>query len=296
MLVRGILALTAVTTALAGYPRPAEMTGDYEVQDPSMVKTPEGTYIVAGTGSKIPIKTSTDRLHWTAAGDAFPDGLPADALARAGNKDAWAPDLSYVDGQYLMYYCVSQFGTQKSAIYLATSSTGMPGSWTDKGLVVESVEGDPYNAYLTWGSYWDGIFIATVEASTGMLVSKDKKDYTNLAKRPGAGVIEAAFLYETKDGFYLFTSWDVCCNGTSSNYNMRVVTSASLLGPYYDSEGKKALDGAGTLLMDSHDDIYGPGGQSLLVDDDGVLLVYHHYTNEPSEPTKAMMGLNYLAL
>ncbi|BGP14047.1 hypothetical protein JCM10213_002342 [Rhodosporidiobolus nylandii] len=272
-----------------------------------MLKTPNGTYLVAGTGTKIPMSMSIDRLNWTSIGDAFPDGLPEDALARAGNKDAWAPDLSYVNGTYIMYYCVSQFGTQKSAIYLATSKTGMPGSWEDKGMVLESREGDPYNAidahlffssnhtqYLLWGSYWDGIFIGELDPSTGMLRSSEQKDYTNLWKRPGAEVIEAPWLYETDDGFYLFTSWDVCCNGTGSTYNMRVVTSASLLGPYYDSDGKKALDGGGVLLMDSHDGIYGPGGQSLLVDDDGVLLVYHHYVNQVGEPTKAMLALNYL--
>lgn len=55
-------------------------------------------------------------------------------------------DISLVDGTYILYYSTSTFGTQKSAIWLATSSTGLPGSWTDKGKVLESKEGDPYNA------------------------------------------------------------------------------------------------------------------------------------------------------
>ncbi|GAA5835629.1 hypothetical protein JCM9279_004600 [Rhodotorula babjevae] len=287
-----LLACTALRLALA-FPQPAKLAKDIE-HDPSVVKTPNGTYILVGTGKAVPTFTSTDRLSWSSVGDAFPDGAPEAALAMAGNKDVWAPT-------YTMYYSVSFFGTQKSAIWLATSPTGLPGSWTDKGKVLESKEGDPYNAidahlfvsstgsrHLVWGSYWSGIFLGNVDAKTGLLTS-DK--FVNLAARPGAGVIEAPWLFERDGVFYLFTSWDVCCKGTKSTYHMRVATARSLEGPYLDSDGKPALEGHMTLLMDSHDDVYGPGGQSLLVDDDGVVLVYHRYFGTGST---GLLSLNML--
>lgn len=168
--------------------------------------------------------------------------------------------------------------------------------------------------HLVWGSYWSGIFLGNVDTKMGLL-SSDKP--VNLAARPGAGVIEAPWLYEVRldlflvssplsclaesqltrrtlqrDGiYYLFTSWDECCKGTKSTYHMRVATSRSLEGPYLDSDGKAALEGHMTLLMDSHDEVYGPGGQSLLEDDDGVLLVYHRYFGTGST---GLLSLNML--
>ncbi|GAA5906130.1 hypothetical protein JCM8208_000642 [Rhodotorula glutinis] len=294
-----LLACAAFRLALA-FPQPAKLSKDIE-HDPSLVKTPNGTYILVGTGKAIPTFTSIDRLTWTNIGDAFLEGAPKDALALAGNKDVWALDISFVDGTYILYYSTSTFGTQKSAIWLATSPTGLPGSWTNKGKVLESKEGDPYNAidahlfisstgsrHLVWGSYWSGIFLGNVDVKTGLLTS-DK--YVNLAARPGAGVIEAPWLYERDGVFYLFTSWDQCCQGTKSTYHMRVATSRSLEGPFLDSDGKPALEGHMTLLMDSHDDVYGPGGQLLLEDDDGVVLVYHRYFGTGST---GLLSLNML--
>ncbi|BGP38124.1 hypothetical protein JCM10450v2_002059 [Rhodotorula kratochvilovae] len=269
--------------------------------DPSIVKMPNGSYLLVGTGKTIPTFISSDRLTWDKIGEAFPDGAPEAALALAGNKDVWAPDISYIGGTYYMYYSTSTFGTQKSAIWLATSSTGLPGSWCDKGKVLESKEGDPYNAidahlffastgswHLTWGSYWDGIFLGDIDPKTGLLASTE---FTNLAARPGAGVIEAPWLLERNGAFYLFTSWDQCCQGVNSTYHMRVATSLSLRGPYFDSAGRPALDGHMDVLMDSHDEVYGPGGQSLLVDEDAVVLVYHRYKGTGST---GLLSLNML--
>ncbi len=46
---------------------------------------------------------------------------------------------------------------------------------------------------------------------------------TSLAQRTEAsGAIEASSIYKYGSYYYLFTSWDVCCSGTSSTYNIRV--------------------------------------------------------------------------
>jgi hypothetical protein len=44
-----------------------------------------------------------------------------------------------------------------------------------------------------------------------------------LAQRSaGGGAIEASAIYKSGSFYYLFTSWDKCCSGTSSTYNIRV--------------------------------------------------------------------------
>ena len=64
----------------------------------------------------------------------------------AGRDDIWAPDVSFHNGQYYAYYAVSTFGSQNSAIGLATSSSMDPGTWTDHGQVFASTTGNAYNA------------------------------------------------------------------------------------------------------------------------------------------------------
>ena len=58
----------------------------------------------------------------------------------------WAPDVKLINGQYTLYYSVSQLGTQNSALGVATSPTMEPGSWKDHGAVIRSKKGDAYNA------------------------------------------------------------------------------------------------------------------------------------------------------
>ena len=73
--------------------------------------------------------------------------VPADLAGFiAGRDDIWAPDVSLHNGVYYAYYSVSTFGSQESAIGLATSTSMDPGTWTDHGQVFRSTTGDAYNA------------------------------------------------------------------------------------------------------------------------------------------------------
>ena len=65
--------------------------------------------------------TSSNLLEWTEAGMAL-DGLPAWAAdAIPGARGAWAPDISFYNGLYHLYYSVSTFGRNNSAIGLAVN-------------------------------------------------------------------------------------------------------------------------------------------------------------------------------
>lgn len=169
------LALLMVTTASgqppdgAGPPPHAgpppsgklEMTGDIgdfvpgvvddPVHDPTLFKDGR-TYYVASTGilnaedpGGIYLRRSTGSLAgpWESLG-AIP--LPEWTLDY-DVQHLWAPHVVETGGVFHLYYSASSFGTNRSAIGLATTRTpGDLDSWVDHGPVLASEPGDDYNA------------------------------------------------------------------------------------------------------------------------------------------------------
>src|SRR6266852_8538567 len=92
------------------------------VHDPTMIK--EGsTYYLFSTGAGIPIRCSKDMKVWDSCGRAFGANPDWAVKAIAGVKDLWAPDIVFHNGKYYLYYAASTFGSNRSAIGLATNTT-----------------------------------------------------------------------------------------------------------------------------------------------------------------------------
>lgn len=53
---------------------PGPVSGATFIHDPTVVKTPGGSYIAAYTGDNIQLKQSSDRTVWRDVGAAFPNG------------------------------------------------------------------------------------------------------------------------------------------------------------------------------------------------------------------------------
>ncbi|GAA2684840.1 arabinan endo-1,5-alpha-L-arabinosidase [Actinoplanes palleronii] len=304
--VTGVVAVSAsvygLTTANAAtYPNPGAVTGSTGAHDPTIVKTPAGGYLLAATGDGITLKTSSDRTKFTDAGKAFPNGTAwADAYT-GGSATLWAPDISYHNGKYLMYYAASTFGSSKSAIFLAGSTTGAAGTWTNYGKILESTATSGWNAidpnltvtpagewYLSFGSFWTGLKMVKLNPSTG---KRADTTLVNLAERfVNSKSVEAPYVYHRGGYYYLFMAFDLCCKGASSTYRTTVARSASVTGPYKDRAGTLTTAGGGTEILASHDTIYGPGHPSVFADGDGDVLVYHYYTAAGD----AKLGINRL--
>ena len=288
--------------APAAYPAPSALTGSVGAHDPAVVKRPDGSYLVAYTGNNIALKTSKDRTDFTDADSAFPDGAPWTTPYTAGSTTLWAPDLSYHGGKYLMYYSASTFGSNHSAIFLATSGTsaaGNPGTWKNEGLVIESTKADNYNAidpnlfvddsgrwWLTFGSFWSGIQQIELNPSTGKPLGRT---VVTIAGR-GGGAIEAPFLFKHGAFYYLYVSFDRCCQGASSTYRIMVGRSNSPTGPFADRDGTAMVDGGGTEILAGHEAIHGPGHEAVLAEADGDVLFYHYYIDSGA----SQLGVNLL--
>jgi len=304
-------------TATAKEPELLQLSGDVEgVHDPAIIKEGSTYYVFCTGGSPgegvIPIRTSPDLHRWTLAGYVF-DKLPEWATKEIPKaRGAWAPDISFYNGKYHLYYALSSFGVNESAIALATNQTLDPKSpkyrWVDEGLVVRSHEGkddfnaidpnlvmeDQRNGWLNWGSFWGGIKMRRIDPQTGKLSSVDTTLYS-LSSRPRIhahqtppveGAVEAPFIVRHGDYWYLFVSFDFCCRGAKSDYHVVVGRSRQVTGPYLDKTGKPMTEGSGSLLIEGTTPNWrGPGHEAVLEEAGGDYLVFHAYNGTSGKPS-----------
>ena len=292
--------LVIALPSLAWQQQTTELEGDIrQVHDPSIIKAGD-TFYVFSTRAGIAIRCSKDLVHWRLCGDVFAH-LPEWAVKDVpGLRGLWAPDVSYFNGAYHLYYSVSTFGSNRSSIGLATNQTLDPASdkyrWMDQGKVLSSNSSDDWNAidpnvvfdeqnqpWLAFGSFWSGIKLRRLDQANGRLSSQDQTLYS-LASRPRSselpGAIEAPDIIRKDNYYYLFVSFDFCCRGKDSTYNIRVGRAHRVTGPYVDRSGKPMMEGGGTLVLAGSGRWAGPGHCSILQEKDGDRLVYHAYDTE----------------
>jgi arabinan endo-1,5-alpha-L-arabinosidase len=228
-------------------------------------------------------------------------------VARRDRPAGGAPDISFFNGKYHLYYSLSSFGVNHSAIALATNKTLDPDSpdfkWVDEGMVIRSrPDEDDFNAidpnvvvaddgrvWLTWGSFWGGIMLRELDPHTGKPAPKNTTLH-KLAARPRSGehvpppvegAIEAPFIVRHGDDWYLFVSWDFCCRGAKSDYKVVVGRAKEVTGPYRDRDGKLMSDGGGTLILEAATDHWRGAGHPAVYREGGVdYLVFHAYSAE----------------
>jgi len=254
-----------ITTAAPAAPsQPAaapvvRATKDVITHDPVMAKH-GNTYYLFSTGRGISVWSSKDLQTWTREKPIFTEAPTWAVQAIPGFKDnhIWAPDISFHNGKYYLYYSISAFGKNTSAIGLATNTTLNPQDpnfkWVDHGKVIQSVPGvtnwnaiDPNiitdengTAYMSFGSFWGGLKLVKL-SSDRKSVAEDIAQIPTIASRrkgltletnpppvpgnpadAGGNAIEAPFIFRKNGYYYLFASIDYCCKGAKSDYKMVV--------------------------------------------------------------------------
>jgi GH43 family beta-xylosidase len=267
--------------------------------DPFVLKH-EGVYYAYGTGPgdaagrEIPVLRSTDLVTWESAGHA---------LAPAGARYYWAPEVAYHAGRFYMYYSsgVADEGVdQKLRVAVADHPAG---PFVDTGTVLVpdqpfSIDAHPFRAADgQWYLYYCVDFLELEDdqrVGTGIVVDR-LVDMTTLAGEPRVVVrphqdwhvfrkdrtmygavydwhtVEGAAIQVHDGRYYCFYSggaWE------RDNYGVSWVVADHPLGPFRRPEGgHEALlmrtPRAGTLL--------GPGHNSFTVSPDGTesWIVYH---------------------
>jgi arabinan endo-1,5-alpha-L-arabinosidase len=268
---------------------------------PEIVKY-EDTYYMYIMAPHISIKSSKDLITWDVVDTVFHGGDPSWFQEEVPGYGIWAPGVYKIKDKYYLYYCLSTMGRQNSAIGVAVNTTLDPNSsdfkWIDLGMVIRSDTGDDYNCidpniitddngdvWLTFGSYWTGIYQRQINPETGLLLEDNEETY-HIAERPTSNkAIEAPYLIKRGEYYYLFTAY----NPMDNSYQNRVSRSTSVHGPFYDREGKEALNGGGTEVTKSLSELLMPGHASVFLDEDGQYYLVSEYFRKDS-PSIMLIG------
>ena len=256
------------------------------------------------TGRGIGHFTSKDLDTWEEADPIFSE-KPAwtDDVVPEFRNHIWAPDVLFHNGQYYLYYSVSAFAKNTSAIGVVTNKTLDPADkdfqWVDHGIVIQSHPNrDLWNAidpnivfdengvpWMSFGSFWEGLKLVKMDSSLTKIaepqewhtVARRERSFELADKNPGDAALEAPFIFKKENWYYLFLSWDLCCRGENSTYKVVVGRSRDVEGPYFDREGKNLFHGGGTLVIQGNENWYGAGHCSVYHFDGEDRLFFHAY-------------------
>ncbi|WP_373496347.1 arabinan endo-1,5-alpha-L-arabinosidase [Aquiflexum sp.] len=293
-----------------------EYIDEVPVHDPVMIKT-DGTYYLFATGRGIAVWSSPDMEQWKKEAPVFSES-PSWALSinPEFKNHIWAPDITFHNGQYYLYYSVSAFGKNTSAIGLTVNKTLDPSSpdfkWEDQGIVIQSVPGrDLWNAidpnllfddegtpWFNFGSFWNGMKLVklgddlkTVQngPEDWYTISRRERSFERDDRNAGDGAVEAPFIFKKNGWYYLFVSFDYCCRGVNSTYKIVVGRSKDIKGPYLDKEGNSMFEGGGSLIVEGNESWHGVGHNSAYTFGDKDYLIFHGYDAHDEGKSKLLI-------
>lgn len=272
------------------------LEGNTRGHDPSTIVREGDTYWMFHTGRSGPAKFSGDLKNWQSALPVFPQA-PAwwKEVAPENRGDWWAPDIIKIGDRWAIFYSVSSFGKNTSAIGLTTNQTLNPFSkdyvWRDEGIIIQSRSEDNFNAidaaltfdkenrlWMSFGSFWSGIKLIELDARTARRLNNGL--FSVAAPPAGSPAIEAPCIYRRGDDYFLFVNWGFCCRGVESTYEVRIGRSQKITGPYLDKEGRDLMKGGGSAFLSSQGRFIGPGHIGVLEDKGNLWCSYHFYDGQ----------------
>ena len=262
--------------------------------DPTIIKAQDGYFYLYATENtrNTPIYRSKNLVDWTFSGTAFTDATRPTFEPKGG---LWAPDIEYINGQYVLYYSMSVWGGEWTCGIGVAVASKPEGPFTDKGMLFRSNEIGVQNSidqfyieenghkYLFWGSF-RGIY-ATELSEDGLSLKNgaEKKQIAGTA-------FEGTYIYKKDGYYYLFASVGTCCEGVKSTYQLVVGRSQSLFGPYFDKTGKNMMDNGYSLVIGSSDRFVGNGHCSEIVQDDsGNDWIFYHGVDTQNPQGRVLM-------
>lgn len=244
---------------------------DESLPDPTVIRADDGSFWLYATENihNLPIYRSTNLVDWSFQGTAFTDSTRPDFVPDGG---IWAPDINQINGKYVLYYSMSTWGGEWTCGIGVATADAPQGPFKDHGMLFRSNEIgvrnciDPFyiedggKKYLFFGSF-HGIY--AVELSDDGLMLKENTRPLRVA----GDAYEGTYICKKGKYYYLFASIGSCCEGLKSTYTTVVGRSESLMGPYWNKEGRSMLDNQHEILIKASNHFVGTGHNSEIVTD-----------------------------
>lgn len=309
--------LLGLLLALLTGPAAFALQGNDNCHDPSTIIKEGNKYWVFTTGTDIYAMYSTDLVNWQSGPRSVFNGVqPSWIASRVPGFDRtsdtyWAPECVYRNGKYYLYYSCSKFGTNTSAIGLATNVTLDPASpnyqWQDQGEVVSTSSSSAENAidpgiitdasgklWMTYGSFFKGIKLIQLDPATGKRLGTSSYWLAGNVGSDGttrnSSGSEAPYIVRNGAYYYLFINKGACCKGSSSTYYVVVGRSSSITGPYVDKNGVDLNKNGGTTLIATKGNYVGPGCVGLFIENGVNYLTHHYYDSNQNGRARLSVG------
>lgn len=213
--------------------------------DPSTIRVGDDYYTINSTFQYFPalaISHSKDLVHWEQVSYVFNDDNPIDLTHFYDGCGLWAPDISYYNGEYYVFYCLVQLKKDRSVNVRGnymTKSKSIFGPWS-KPVQLTTSGSDPSHFVDDDGEHYM-LYAAGIPTGNGTLIVKLNKECTK--------VVEGPFWMETdgkkaapegphllkKDGYYYFMM--AASSGLFNGHHQLIARSKNIYGPYESFPG-----------------------------------------------------------
>jgi arabinan endo-1,5-alpha-L-arabinosidase len=283
--------------------------------DPAVTRGKDGWWYLYATSDPLVsggpfgnmhVSRSQDLETWEYVGTIFDEQNRPSWAASASYF--WAPDIRYVDGEYVMYYTVTDTAANPDpwdyTIGVATAPTPT-GPWTDSGgpvLDPRPASGDGYlntidpalfadadgSRYLYFGGFNGGIWVTRLDETGTRAVGEPTR--VTVADR-----YEGAFVVKRDGWYYLMGSSANCCSGPVTGYSVYAGRSRSPLGPFVDHEGvslNESRVGGTQVVAQNGNRWIGVGHHAVLTDVSGQDWTFYHAIDKDNAWLEQPGGVN----
>lgn len=282
----------------SAHPNPAF---DENFPDPAVLRASDGYYYAYATQGEaqgrmhnIQLTRSRDLTRW----QRLPDALPVKPAWASKTQDFWAPDVSFHDGRYFLYYSAkpdAALSDPKRGLCLAVATASRPeGPFTDLGRPLLCGEGfiniDPFafddpatgRRLLYWGSGFgpikvqelapDRVSFASGSRPTDLIAVIPDESPDNYQR-----LVEGAWVVRRNGWYYLFYSGDNCC-GAKAHYAVMVARARNAAGPFETLAN--ATGAKNSVILERCGRWLAPGHNSVVTDRSGNHWIVYHAVDE----------------
>ena len=217
--------------------------------DPSVVRVGEDYYLVNSTFEYFPaivISHSKDLVNWKQIGHVFSKSEDLDLSYFFDGMGIWAPDISYHDGEFYIFYCLVQLSKDRTTNirgnYMVKSKNIM-GPWS-KPVQITNFGSDP-SLFVDEDGENYMLFAVGIPTGNGTKIVKLNKECTKMVEEPrwleteGKKAAPEGPHMLKKDGYYYFIM--AASSGLFNGHHMLIARSKSVYGPFENSPNNPYL-------------------------------------------------------